>query len=263
MVKDSGYNAAHMRLGIVTYNIAKDWDVEKIITTLEPLGYSAVELRSTHAHGIEPGISRERINQVREQFSRSTVRLLSLGSACEFHDPDEKVRKKNVEETRGFVELAHDLGCLGVKVRPNGLPEGVAEKVTIRRIGEALRECGEIGEGFGVEIWVEVHGRETQEPRRMRAIMDACGHPNVGVCWNCNPTDVKNGSIRESFALLKDFIMNVHTHELPDYPTRELLELLAGINYDRYLLAEVQASLEPERYLKFYRALFKALLPAS
>ena len=261
-VSDSSYNAARMKLGIVTYNIAKDWDVEKIISTLEPLGFWAVELRSTHAHGVEPGISPEKITEVRDRFSRSRVRLLSLGSACEYQSPDPAVRKKNIEETRGFVELAHDLGCLGVKVRPNGLPEGVPEEVTIRRIGEALRECGEIGAGFGVEIWVEVHGRETQEPRRMRAIMDACGHPNVGVCWNCNPTDVKNGSIRENFALLKDFIMSVHTHDLPDYPTRELLELLAEMNYERYLLAEVQASPEPERYLKFYRALFEALLPS-
>ena len=251
-----------MRLGIVTYNLAKDWDIERIISTLEPLGYAAVELRSTHAHGVEPGISKDQVEKVRERFARSSVRLVSLGSACEFQSPDAAVRRRNIEQTRGFVELAHDLGCLGVKVRPNGLPEDAPEDVTIRRIGEALEECGEIGQGFGVEIWVEVHGRGTQEPRRMRAIMDACGHPNVGVCWNCNPPDIKDGSVGESFALLKDFIMNVHMHELPDYPTAELLGLLHKSGYDRYLLAEVQESKEPERYMKYYRALFEALLPS-
>ena len=250
-----------MQLGIVTYNIAKDWEVEKIISTLEPLGYTAVELRSTHAHGVEPGISHEKIREVRDRFSRSRVRLLSLGSACEFHSPDEAVRRKNIEQTRAFVELAHDLGCLGVKVRPNGLPKGVPEDVTISRIGQALRECGDAGEGYGVEIWVEVHGRQTQDPRRMRAIMDACGHSNVGVCWNCNPGEVKNGSIRESFALLKDFILNVHLKELTDYPIKELLDSLAGIDYNRFLLAEVASSPEPQRYLKYYNALVDALRP--
>lgn len=249
-----------MRLGLVTYNVAKDWDIDQIIGTLGPLGYEAVELRSTHAHGVEPGISKKRIEEVRNKFAAGKVRLLSLGSACEYHSPDESVRRKNVEETRSFLELAHDLGCLGVKVRPNGLPEGVPEKVTIDRIGEALRACGEIGESVGVEIWVEVHGRQTQEPRRMRAIMDACGHKSVGVCWNCNPTDIKNGSVKESFELLKDFILNVHLKELPDYPSREFFSLLKAHGYERYLLAEVQESKEPERYLKYYKALFDELV---
>lgn len=258
MLEYSEATAVH--LGLVTYNIAKDWDLERIITTLEKLRYEAVELRTTHAHGVEPGISNSRIEQVRERFARSSVRLLSLGSACEFHSPDAAERRRNIEQTAAFVRLAHDLGCWGVKVRPNGLPEGVPEQVTIRRIGEALRECGEIGQRYGIEIWVEVHGKRTQEPARMRAIMDACGHPNVGVCWNCNKADIKGGSVKESFELLKDFIRNVHLHELPDYPSRELFTLLKGIGYERYLLCEVQASLEPERFLKYYRALFLEML---
>ena len=38
------------QLGIVTYNIAKDWDLPTILTRLEKLGYAGVELRTTHAH---------------------------------------------------------------------------------------------------------------------------------------------------------------------------------------------------------------------
>ncbi len=249
-----------MRLGIVTYNLAKDWDIEKIISMLEKHHYEAVELRTTHAHGVEPGIPEARVKEVRDRFAASGVRLLSLGSECEFHSPDAAERKKNVEEAKRFVNLAHDLGCWGVKVRPNGLPEGVPEQVTIQRIGEALRECGEYGLGRGVEIWVEVHGRQTQVPSRMRAIMDACGHENVGVCWNCNPTDVVDGSVKENFELLKDHIRNVHLHELPEYPSQELFDLLKGIRYDRYLLAEVAESPEPDRYMTYYRALFNELV---
>ena len=249
-----------MRLGIVTYNVAKDWDIERIVTTLEKLGYEAVELRSTHAHGVEPGISEARIAEIRDRFARSRVRLLSLGSACEFHSPDEAVRRKNVEETIGFIRLAHDLGCWGVKVRPNGLPDGVPEKLTVQRIAEALRACGDFGERMGVEVWVEVHGLRTQEPHRMRAIMDACGHPNVGVCWNSNETDIRDGSIAESFELLKGHIRNVHLRELWEYPSRELFRLLQGIGYDRYLLIETAESAEPERYLAGYRALFQEML---
>jgi len=251
-----------VRLGLVTYNVAKDWSVDQIIETLGKLRYEAVELRSTHAHGVEPGISDAKVSEVSEQFGRSRVRLLSLGSACEYHSADAAVREQNVKDTAGFLELAHNLGCWGVKVRPNGLPEGVPEATTIARIGEALRECGAIGERYGVEVWVEVHGRQTQSPQRMRAIMDACGHPNVGVCWNSNPTDIENGSIRKNFDLLKDHIRNVHIHDLTEYPYRELFGLLRGIGYERYLLLEGPGSCEPERYLTYYRALFNELLRA-
>jgi sugar phosphate isomerase/epimerase len=134
--------------------------------------------------------------------------------------------------------------------------------VTIGRIGEALEACGAAGERLGVEVWVEVHGRDTQEPSRMRAIMDACGHPNVGVCWNSNPTDIKSGSIRESFKLLESFIRSVHIHELYEYPYKELFGLLRGIGYERYLLLEGPESLEPERYLSYYHALFHEMLRA-
>jgi hypothetical protein len=45
-------------------------------------------------------------------------------------------------ECKRFIELAHDIGALGVKVRPNGIPKEVPEAQTIAPIGAALRECG-------------------------------------------------------------------------------------------------------------------------
>ncbi len=249
-----------MRLGLVTYNVARDWDVETIIRRLEAARFEAVELRSTHGHGVEPGMEPARAERVRRRFESSAVRLLSLGSACEFQSPDAAERSANVERTARFVELAHDLGCWGVKVRPNGLPEGVPRAVTVRRIGEALATCGEHAQGYGVEIWVEVHGRGTSEPEVMREIMDRCSHPAVGICWNCNPTDIRDGSIGHAFSLLQRFIRNVHLRDLPDYPHRELFRLLDGIGYDRYTLAETPQSCEPERYLAYYRALWRELV---
>lgn len=252
-----------MKLGLVTYNVGRDWDVDTIIEKLGATGFEAVELRSTHRHGVEPGLDPSTVESVRAKFASSGVRLLSLGSACEFHSPDAGERRANVEETARFVELAHDLGCWGVKVRPNGLPENVPRDVTIRRIGEALRACGDHAQGWGVEIWVEVHGRGTQQPEAMRAIMDSCGHPNVGICWNSNPTDIRDGSIQHAFDLLKGFIRNVHIRDLPDYPHRELFGLLKSIRYDRYTLAETAQSCEPDRYLRFYSALWRELVRSA
>ncbi|MEZ5401042.1 MAG: sugar phosphate isomerase/epimerase family protein [Bryobacteraceae bacterium] len=250
-----------MLLGSVTYNLLKDWDLETLIAKLEAAGFEAVELRTTHAHGVEPSISSAERTRVRQRFERSKVRLLSFGSTAEFHSPDAAVRAKHIADAKAFIDLAHDTGAWGVKVRPNGLPADVPKEKTIETIGACLREVGDYGSGRGVEIWMEVHGRLTQVPTVSHAIMKAANHNNVGVCWNSNPTDIVNGSIKPSFDLLKPYIKNVHINELanPAYPWRELFSLLRQAKYERYTLAECQESKEPERFLRWYRALWLEL----
>ena len=249
-----------MKLGAVTYNILKDWDVETIIKNLEATGFEAVELRTQHKHGVEPTLSKEQRAEVAARFQRSRVRLLSYGSVAEFQSPDEAVRAKNVEDAKKFVDLAHDTGAWGVKVRPNGMPEGVPEATTIGRIAECLRELGNYGAGHGVEIWVEVHGKITQNPPVSAAIMQATKHPQVGLCWNSNPTDLVDGSVKPSFDLLKPWIKNVHINELAGpYPYRELFRLLRDMKYERYTLCEATESKEPERFLRWYAAMWREL----
>ena len=250
-----------MVLGAVTYNVLKDWDLETIIKNLEAVGFEAVELRTGHKHGVEPSLTKPERERVHQRFQNSKVRLLSFGSTCEFHSPDPAVRQKQVELGKQFIDLAHDTGAWGVKVRPNGLPKEVPRETTIANIGSCLRELGEAGAGKGVEIWLEVHGRDTSLPGNCADIMKAAKHPNVGLCWNSNPTDLVNGSVKPSFELLKPWIRNVHINELADsrYPWRELFTLLRQSNYDRYTLMEVGESKEPERFLRWYKALWREL----
>lgn len=251
-----------MRLGAVTYNVLKDWDLETIITKLEAAGFEAVELRTEHKHGIEPSISAAEREAVRRRFARSKIRLLSYGTTCEFHSADAAVRRKNIELGKQFVDLAHDTGAWGVKVRPNGFAKEVSREQTIRNIAASLRELGDYGEGRGVEIWLEVHGSGTQQPAVAAEIMRAAKHRNVGLCWNSNPTDVVNGSVKQSWELLRPWVRNAHITELanPAYPWRELFALMRRSGYDRYTLCETQESKEPERFLRWYKALWTELV---
>jgi sugar phosphate isomerase/epimerase len=258
---EPAFGGGPFKLGTVTYNLAKDWDVPTIIKNCEATGFEAVELRTTHKHGVEPALGGPDRAEVRKRFADSKVRLLSLGTVCEFHSPDAAVVRKNIDECRRFLELARDLGCLGVKVRPNGIPSGVPEEKTIAQIGAALLECGRIGSDMGVEVWVEVHGRDSAHPRRCAAMMRACGHSSVGLCWNSNATDLMGGtSVRPAFDLLKPWLLNVHINELwNDYPWREFFTLLRESRYSRYTLAEIPATTDPLRLMKYYRALWQEL----
>jgi len=249
------------QLGLVTYNLAKDWDLPTLIRHAQEIGLAAVELRTTHRHGVEPSLTAAQRQEVRQRFADSGLTLWGLGTTCEFHSPDEAVVRQNIDTCAAFVQLAADVGAKGVKVRPNGLPEGVPGEKTLAQIGLALRQCGDFAADHGVEIWVEVHGPGTSHPPRMRAILDHCGHPQVGVCWNSNSTDVQDGSVREAFGLLRDYLRSCHINELwrEDYPWRELFTLLRGARYDRFTLAEIPDSPDGVRLMRYYRALWREL----
>lgn len=249
------------RLGSVTYNLLKDYDVETIIRTLETVGFEAVELRTEHKHGVEPSLPTAERTRIRRRFEGSKVRLLSYGTICRFQSPDPAERKRQLDIARQFVDLAHDTGAVGIKLQPMGLPADVPQETAIQYFGASMRELGDYGASRGIEIWMEVHGNGTQNPPVAAALLRAAGHQNVGACWNCNPPDVQNGSVKESFALLQPWIRNVHLHELSDdrYPFRELFALLRQSGYNRYTLAEVAESKEPERYMRNFKALWAEL----
>jgi sugar phosphate isomerase/epimerase len=123
------------RLGSVTYNLLQGFDVEAIIKTLEAVGFEAVELRTSHKHGIEPSISAEERVRIRRRFESSKVRLLSYGTTCRFQSPDAPERKQQLEIAKQFVDLAHDTGALGIKLQPMGLPPNVPQETSIVSAG--------------------------------------------------------------------------------------------------------------------------------
>src|SRR4029078_7341366 len=60
-----------LKLGTVTYEIAKDWDVPTIIKNLTEVGMDAVELRTTHKHGVEISLSPQARADVRKRSADS------------------------------------------------------------------------------------------------------------------------------------------------------------------------------------------------
>jgi sugar phosphate isomerase/epimerase len=260
--------AAKFKLGMVTYNVPATWDLPTILKVSKEVGIAAVECRTTHKHGVEPSLTSQQRKDVKKQFADSGVVFWGCGSVCEFHSADPAVVKKNIEECKRFVDLVREIGGKGVKVRPNGVPKDIDPQKTFEQIGKALIECGKAANDAGIEIWVEVHGPVTQVPKNMRTIMDACGHPSVGVTWNSNPTDVEKGSVAASFELLKPFIKSCHINDLENdekgkYPYRELFKLFRGMGYDRYTMCEVGKSYEVAEgtvFLKKYKEMWDKLV---
>ncbi|MCM8772317.1 MAG: sugar phosphate isomerase/epimerase [Candidatus Omnitrophica bacterium] len=251
-----------MKLGIVTYMIASEWDIDTIIKKCEELGYQGVELRTQHKHNVESSLSKKEREEIRKKFENSYVKLVGLGTCFEYHSPDKEELKRNIEGTKEYVILAKDVGAEGIKVRPNAFPEGIPKEKTIEQIGKALREVSNFAFDYGIKIRLEVHGKETSNPIYIRQMIDIADHPNLYVCWNSNMTDLdENGSIEKNFNLLKHRIDIVHINELwNEYPWIELFKLLKSINFENFCLAEIPSNPDPDRILRYYKALFNAYM---
>ena len=259
------------RLGLVTYNLAANWDLPSLLKALHTAGVSPVEFRTTHKHGVEPSLSKDERAEVKKRCADAGVDIWGCGTVCEFQDPDPAVVRKNIETCKQFVQLVADIGGRGVKVRPNSVPDKADDAEvarTLDRIGKALIPCGQAAEDAGLEIWVEVHGKGTAHPPYMKTIMEACGHPKVGLTWNSNPQDVQNGSVAEYFKLLWPWVRSCHINELYKdaagvYPYRELFRLFREHGYDRVTMCEVGRA-APDldtgiELLRYYKALWSDL----
>lgn len=246
-----------MKVGLVTYNLAKDWDLETVIRNCESTGFQGVELRTTHAHKVEVHLSKAEREAVKKRFADSKVELFGLGSAFDYHTPDQARLRKDIEATREYIVLAHDVGASGVKVRPNGLPKEVPVEKTLEQIGRALAELGRFAADWGQAIRLEVHGSGTSSLPHIKTIMDAVDARNVGVCWNSNQTDLEGG-FDENFNVVKDRIIEVHMRDLflEEYPWRRLLSALTAHGYNGYCLAEIPESQDPLRVMRYFRGLW-------
>ncbi|MCA9108968.1 MAG: sugar phosphate isomerase/epimerase [Planctomycetaceae bacterium] len=232
-----------MRFGLVTYLWGKDMDLPTLLDVCEQAGIQGVELRTEHAHGVEPSLSKAERTEVRKRFADSPVTLVGYGSNAQYHEADPEKLQANIELTKQYIELMHDCGGSGVKVKPNSLPADVPREKTIEQIGNALNEVAAYGEGFGQQIRVEVHGKTTSELPVMKAIFDVADHPNVGVCWNSNDVDLTGEGLEYNFNLVKDrFGETVHVRELnsTEYPYQQLMDLFKDMNYSGWILLEAR-----------------------
>jgi sugar phosphate isomerase/epimerase len=245
------YKGENIQFGLVTYMWGADWDLPTLIKNCETAKVLGVELRIEHAHKVDVSLTQEQRKEVRGRFADSQVKLLGMGTNFEFHSPDEAVLKKNIAGAKEYIKLSHDIGGTGVKVKPNALPKDVQVEKTLVQIGEALAELGDYALGFGQQIRLEVHGKETSDLGHNRTIMETAARDNVRVCWNSNPDDLAGEGIEANFAKVKDFLgQTVHIREVNegDYPYDKLAKLLVEADYEGFVCLEART--KPEDRVK-------------
>lgn len=234
-----------MKLGLVTYQWGKDWDLPTLIANCEKTGFQGIELRTQHAHGVETSLTASQRTDVKKRFADSSVTCVGYGSNYDYHHADQVVVRKNIEGTKEYLKLCKDIGATGIKVKPNGLPKEVSREKTIAQIATSLNEVGKYAKDLGQVIRVEVHGKETQKIPNMKAIFEQVTEKSVKMCWNSNDQDLLAPGLEPNFKSVKKWFGDtVHIRELNvvDYPYQQLMDLFIEMNYKGWILLEARTN---------------------
>lgn len=226
--------------GLVTYMWGAEWDLPTLLENCKKTNVLGVELRTTHAHKVEPNLNESQRAEVAKRFSDAAVTCVGIGSDERLCSPDPAALKKAIEKTKEFVRLSHDIGGSGVKVKPNDFHPPVPQEQTIEQIGKALNELGEYAAGFGQQIRLEVHGK-CAEPATIKKIMNVATNQNVFLCWNSNKTDLSGDGFEKNFHLLRPRFgstLHVRAFNAPDYPWQDLFSMLVKSKWEGWMLCE-------------------------
>ena len=255
-----------MKLGLLTFNMAAEWDLDTIIENCLALGIEGIEFRTQreHAHGVEISLSADERAAVRQKFEDAGIAICGISTGCAFDHIDADELEADIKEARAHLDLAADLGAGGVKVFGNKahVDDGIAREDTIKQIGASLAGLSEYAESLGVQVRFEMHGDFTS-PEDCNTLMELAGDgPGICLIYNCNNAfDVdENGSIESSYRAVADRVGHVHLHDLADpaFPYLELVRLLTADGFDGWCTGELPDSPDRERVLQYFVELWRA-----
>lgn len=251
-----------MKLCLLTFNIAREWELDKLIKMSKELGFAGLEFRTeqNHKHGVELHTSKEERRIIREKIEDAYLDAVGIATPCRFEYKDAKLRRENIEKVKKYVELAVDIDASIIRVFGNKFEEGADRLTTIKWVGEALAELIEFARPYNVQVLLEMHGDLNYWKYAIKAL-EYSGAPDAGLVYNSDLRDMVGGSIKETYSHVRHLIKHVHMHDfISGYPYNELLQLLKDDGYNGYLSAEIRESSDPEKVLAYYSKLYYQML---
>ncbi|QCX76725.1 3-dehydroshikimate dehydratase [Streptomyces sp. YIM 121038] len=218
-------------------------DVLRLATTH---GYHGVELRAHPEEPVHPGLGTAERADVAAAFKDAGVSVLGVAGYARLASdaPDDAV----LDEVRGLVGLARDLGAPFVRVFPGGGENTDADADAARRLGVAA----EFAADAGVRVLMETHDSHRTGADAAR-VLGAVGHLHAGALWDLMHTWLGGEDVTETFAALGPYLGYVQVKDVAGaddttpvalgagvLPVAECVQLLARRGWDGWLCWEYE-----------------------
>ncbi|WP_367322924.1 sugar phosphate isomerase/epimerase family protein [Streptomyces sp. HUAS ZL42] len=223
--------------------------VSDVLRLASAHGYHGVELRAHPEEPVHPGLGPAERADVAAEFKAAGIELLGLAGYARVAAPgdDEPV----IEEMRGLLGLARDLGAPYVRVFPGADPAqsaAEADAVAARRLGTAAEHAADLG----VRILLETHDSHRTGAAAIR-VLGLVGHRNVGALWDVMHTWLGGEQPSETYAALSPYLGYVQVKDIASaedttplplgsgvLPLTECVEVLSRHGWDGWLCWEYE-----------------------
>ena len=164
------------RIAVSTYSFWRYRDDTKLtmpqcIDLAAKMGFDGVELLRVQMDDVSDGY----LNKLKRQAFVNGLDLVGMSTHQGFVSPDDDVRKKNIEKTIGFIEMAYKLGIPTIRVNTGrwgtsksfdelmankgiepGLP-GYTDEDGFKWVIDSFEKCIPVAEKCGVVMGLENH----------------------------------------------------------------------------------------------------------
>jgi sugar phosphate isomerase/epimerase len=233
-------------------------DLGHCIDRCAALGYEGVELALRYASQVD-------VPRVKQRLAATGLEIPCISSGqvfaadhLYFTHPDPNIRDAAVNRIIEMVRLASEFGSKVNTGRVRGLiHEGEAPELARQRYVHCLNRCADVAESLGVELIVEPVNRYevnfinscAEGLEIVRAMKRSC----VKLMPDLFHMNIEDASFREAFVAAKDYVSYVHVADsnrlAPGWghtPFDEIFRILADIDYDGYLTAEILPRPDPD-----------------
>ncbi|MFB0621167.1 sugar phosphate isomerase/epimerase family protein [Streptomyces sp. AGS-58] len=223
--------------------------VPEVLALASAHGYHGVELRAHPEEPVHPGLSPAGRAEVAAQFRGAGIEVLGIAGYARVAAPGDD--GPVLEEIRGLLRLAHDLGAPYVRVLPGAdaeQPREESDAIAARRLGTAAEDAA----ALGVRVLLETHDSHPTGADAIRVI-GPVGHRQVGAVWDVMHTWLGGEEPAETYAALaphlgyvqvKDVASAEDTAPLPlgagVLPLAECVDVLARNGWDGWLCWEYE-----------------------
>jgi sugar phosphate isomerase/epimerase len=252
-----------MHLGLMAYQLAKDWDVETTAKMCKEGKMESFEFFAEPTYKQKVGLEMQAADakKARKVFADAGVHVAGLAITETYDSPNVAQVKEAVARTKQFVLLAVDIGAPRLRCIGDKLHDNEPKSWTIARIASALSELVHYSAGLGVDIGFEMHGSFTNWEEALE-VVKRVNHPRCYLVHNSQPGNTPPEDFDRVFDLIRPHIGHVHLHDLLDtkFPYRKFLRKLLDSNYEGFCSLELAPSQDPLRVMHLTHALFNEYL---
>ncbi|MFG2632936.1 sugar phosphate isomerase/epimerase family protein [Streptomyces sp. NPDC048362] len=199
--------------------------VPEVLALATANGYHGVELRAHPEEPVHTGLSPAERAEIAGLFRGAGVEVLGVAGYTRVAAAGDD--GPVLEEIRGLLRLAHDLGAPFVRVFPGadpGRPREEAEADAARRLGTAAEDAA----ALGVLVLLETHDSHRTGADAIR-ILGPVGHRQVGALWDVMHTWLGGEQPSDSYAALAPHLGYVQVKDVASAEDTTPLPLGAGV----------------------------------